>query len=113
MALTVASNKSVLTSSIVTPKPFTCLSIKCRRPLRPSALRVSASSIKPPAGISMPPKEPSVPPAMFGFVDWAEKMNSRAAMIGFFALLAVEGITGKGLLELLGWSIGNGLDIGF
>jgi hypothetical protein len=42
----------------------------------------------------------------------AEKMNSRAAMIGFFALLAVEGITGKGLLELLGWNIGNGLDIG-
>jgi hypothetical protein len=43
----------------------------------------------------------------------AEKMNSRAAMIGFFALLIVEGVSDKGLLELIGWNIGNGLNIGF
>lgn len=42
----------------------------------------------------------------------AEKMNSRAAMIGFFSLLAVEAIAGKGLLELLGLNIGKGLNIG-
>lgn len=51
--------------------------------------------------------------AMFGFVDWAEKMNSRAAMIGFFALLAVEGAAGKPFLTLIGWDIGNGINVGF
>ena len=40
-------------------------------------------------------------------------MNSRAAMIGFFSLLAVEGIFGKGILEMVGVTIGKGLDIGF
>ena len=43
----------------------------------------------------------------------AEKINSRAAMIGFFSLLALEAIAGKGILELLGLNIGNGLNIGF
>lgn len=48
---------------------------------------------------------------MFGFVDNAERMNSRAAMIGFFILLAIEGVTGKGLLELAGFKVGEGLDL--
>ena len=43
----------------------------------------------------------------------AEKINSRAAMIGFFSLLALAAIAGKGILELLGLNIGNGLNIGF
>jgi hypothetical protein len=30
-------------------------------------------------------------------------------MIGFFALIAVEAVTGKGLLELLGLTVGSGL----
>lgn len=47
----------------------------------------------------------------FGFVDNAERMNSRAAMIGFFILLAIEGVTGKGLLELAGVTVGQGLDL--
>jgi hypothetical protein len=50
---------------------------------------------------------------MFGFVDNAERMNSRAAMIGFFSLLAVEAIAGKGLLELIGYKIGGGLGFEF
>jgi hypothetical protein len=53
-----------------------------------------------------------VPPPKFGFVENAEVLNSRAAMIGFFALLLVEGIFGKGLLELIGVTVGKGLDIG-
>lgn len=72
-------------------------------------VRASQPQIKPPAGVTLPTKEPQVPPAMFGFVDGAEKMNSRAAMIGFFALLAIEAITGQGLLEQLGFKIGEGL----
>lgn len=49
----------------------------------------------------------------FGFVDNAETINSRAAMIGFFALLALEAVAGKGILELVGIETGNGIDIGF
>ncbi len=67
------------------------------------------SAIKPPSGVTLPPKAPQAPPAVFGFVDMAEKMNSRAAMIGFFALLALEGVTGKGILELIGLQVGKGL----
>ncbi|GIL63524.1 hypothetical protein Vafri_17567 [Volvox africanus] len=66
-------------------------------------------ALKPPAGVTLPPKQPDVPPPKNGFVDYAERMNSRAAMIGFFALLAVEGIFGKGLLEIIGVTTGNGL----
>ncbi|GLC41374.1 hypothetical protein PLESTB_001018800 [Pleodorina starrii] len=66
-------------------------------------------AVKPPAGVTLPPKQPDVPPPKNGFVDYAERMNSRAAMIGFFALLAVEGIFGKGLLEIIGVTTGNGL----
>lgn len=66
-----------------------------------------------PKGVTLPPRQPISPPATFGFVDFAEKMNSRAAMIGFFSLLAVEGIFGKGILEMAGVTIGKGLDIGF
>ena len=66
----------------------------------------------PPKGVTQPPRSPVVPPPKFGFVENAEVLNSRAAMIGFFALLLVEGVFGKGLLELVGVTVGKGLDIG-
>lgn len=50
---------------------------------------------------------------VFGFVSFAEKMNSRACMIGFFALLALEGVCGKGLFELIGLTVGKGLGFEF
>ncbi|MEO1404054.1 MAG: hypothetical protein AAFV72_22770 [Cyanobacteria bacterium J06635_1] len=37
-----------------------------------------------------------------GFTDYAERLNGRAAMIGFMALLAIEYFTGRGLLAWLG-----------
>jgi len=40
-------------------------------------------------------------------------LNSRAAMIGFFALLAVEAIANKGLLQMLGLQVGKGLGFEF
>ena len=46
-------------------------------------------------------------------MDNAEVINSRAAMIGFFALILLEAVAGKGILELLGVETGNGIDIGF
>lgn len=33
--------------------------------------------------------------------------------IGFFSLILVEAITNKGLLELMGVTVGKGLNIGF
>jgi hypothetical protein len=51
--------------------------------------------------------------AIFGFVDYAERLNSRACMIGFFALILVEAITGQGLLKTLGFTVGQGLGFEF
>jgi hypothetical protein len=36
----------------------------------------------------------------FGFNQYAEKLNGRLAMIGFISLLALEALTGNGLI---GW----------
>ncbi len=68
-----------------------------------------AVTVKPPTGVTLPPVVPQVPPPTVGFVHFAEKINGRACMLGFFALLAVEAISGKGLLELMGLTVGNGL----
>lgn len=49
-----------------------------------------------------PSKTPELEDPKFGFNSYAERLNSRAAMIGFAAILVIEYITGKGLLEWLG-----------
>ncbi|WP_370567197.1 high light inducible protein [Dolichospermum sp. LEGE 00240] len=36
-----------------------------------------------------------------GFTEYAEKLNGRLAMIGFVSLIAVEAITGNGLIAWL------------
>ena len=50
--------------------------------------------------------EPSVTPDLetpkFGFNSYAERLNSRAAMLGFGAILLIEYLTGKGFLAWLG-----------
>lgn len=50
--------------------------------------------------------KPSVTPDLeepkFGFNSYSERLNSRAAMIGFAAILIIEYTTGKGLLAWLG-----------
>ncbi|WP_319422982.1 hypothetical protein [Pleurocapsa sp. FMAR1] len=49
---------------------------------------------------------PSVTPELeepkFGFNSYAERLNSRAAMVGFAAIIIIEYVTGKGLLAWLG-----------
>lgn len=49
---------------------------------------------------------PTVTPKLnepkFGFSEYAERLNGRAAMIGFSLILAIEYITGQGLLSWLG-----------
>lgn len=55
---------------------------------------------------SQTPLQPTVTPKLshpkFGFNDYAERLNGRAAMIGFALLLAIEYITDQGLLAWLG-----------
>ncbi len=50
--------------------------------------------------------KPSVTPDLedpkFGFNSYAERLNSRAAMIGFAAIILIEYLTGKGFLAWLG-----------
>ncbi|WP_019507987.1 hypothetical protein [Pleurocapsa sp. PCC 7319] len=50
--------------------------------------------------------KPSVTPNLedpkFGLNSYSERLNGRAAMIGFAAILIIEYMTGKGLLAWLG-----------
>lgn len=62
-----------------------------------------------PKGVTEPAKVPESPKSWFGFVDNAERINSRAAMIGFFSLIILEAILGKGLLQYLHLGVGSGL----
>ena len=49
-----------------------------------------------------PRQTPYLKEPRFGFNSYAERLNSRAAMIGFAAILIIEYTTGKGLLAWLG-----------
>ncbi len=50
--------------------------------------------------------QPTVVPKLenpkFGFNDYAERLNGRAAMIGFVLTIAIEYVTGQGVLSWLG-----------
>ena len=43
----------------------------------------------------------------------AEVINARACMIGFVLLIIIESIAGKGLFQMLGLSVGQGLGFEF
>ena len=50
--------------------------------------------------------QPTVTPKLeqpkFGFNDYAERLNGRAAMIGVLLMVIIEYVTGKGVLSWLG-----------
>ncbi|GAB4335303.1 MULTISPECIES: hypothetical protein [Leptodesmis] len=54
----------------------------------------------------MTQQQPAVTPKLnepkFGFNEYAERLNGRAAMIGFALALAIEYFSGQGLLSWLG-----------
>ncbi len=54
----------------------------------------------------MTQQQPTVTPKLeepkFGFSEYAERLNGRAAMIRFALTLIIEYVTGQGLLEWLG-----------
>ncbi len=51
--------------------------------------------------------KPTVTPTLedpkFGFNGYAERLNGRAAMIGFVAALAIETVSGQGVMAWLGF----------
>lgn len=55
---------------------------------------------------AMTQPQPTITPKLeepkFGFNDYAERLNGRAAMMGFALTLIVEYFTGQGLLSWLG-----------
>jgi hypothetical protein len=51
---------------------------------------------------TQPTTAPKLDNPKFGFNDYAERLNGRAAMIGFVLTIAIEYVTGQGLLTWLG-----------
>lgn len=49
-----------------------------------------------------PTVSPELTEPKFGFNEYAERLNGRAAMIGFSVTLIIELLTGQGLLSWLG-----------
>jgi hypothetical protein len=59
------------------------VAVKCSS--RRATLMTVASSA--PKGVTQPTSKPVVPPPKFGFVENAERLNSRAAMVSFREIL--------------------------
>jgi hypothetical protein len=49
-----------------------------------------------------PTETPDLSDPKFGFNSYAERLNGRAAMIGFLIAVVIEFVTGQGLLSWLG-----------
>ena len=62
---------------------------------------------------SPPAVVPILEPGKIGFVENAERQNSRWSMVGWWSLLLVELVAGKGLLELMGFTVGKGINFTF
>ena len=51
---------------------------------------------------SQPTITPQSQEPKFGFNEYAERLNGRAAMVGFLLTVIIEYLTGQGLLTWLG-----------
>ncbi|UXE61561.1 MAG: hypothetical protein KA717_00695 [Woronichinia naegeliana WA131] len=51
---------------------------------------------------TQPTQTPKLEDPKFGFNDYTERLNGRAAMIGFLLILLIEYLTGEGVLAWLG-----------
>jgi Chlorophyll A-B binding protein len=51
---------------------------------------------------SQPTVTPKLEEPKFGFNEYAERLNGRAAMIGFLLVVVIEYFTDKGVLSWLG-----------
>ncbi|MEB3291657.1 MAG: chlorophyll a/b-binding protein [Synechococcales bacterium] len=52
--------------------------------------------------ITQPTSQPQLEDPKFGFNGYAERLNGRAAMLGFVIAIAIEFVTGQGVLTWLG-----------
>ena len=95
-------------SSALSSSSSSSSSVAVRPSLRRASVVVRASAPLP-QGVTAPKRLPETPLARFGFVTWAEKINGRAAMLGFIGTVLVEAIAHRGVLEIAGLTVGNGL----
>ncbi len=49
-----------------------------------------------------PTQVPKVSNPKYGFNDYVERLNGRAAMVGFVLAVVIEALTGEGVLTWLG-----------
>ncbi len=49
-----------------------------------------------------PATTPKLEEPKFGFNEYAERLNGRAAMIGFILMMIIEYVTGQGVIAWLG-----------
>lgn len=106
---------SLACSQRLTAQPSTstrCMQTPVLRPIV-SRRSVAVRATKLPEGVTLPPRTPESPESKFGFVKGAERLNSRAAMLGFFGILLVEAIAHKGVFEMAGFEVGRGLGFEF
>lgn len=66
-----------------------------------------------PKKVTVPSKFPYKKLQIFGFVENAERLNSRLSMIGFFGILFLEFLINKGILDVFGLNTGSGLGFEF
>lgn len=105
-----SQTKSLLKSSNLPVLPTRGPKLRRQRIVRVRAEDEEAEIvITPPEGVTQPKKIPEIPAPMFGFVEYAERINSRVAMIGFVGILIVEFFANRGILQLAGISVGSGL----
>jgi hypothetical protein len=73
-----------------------------------SGVKIKWESRKNPRNSNMSQPQPTTTPNLnepkFGFNQYTERLNGRAAMIGFLITLAIEYFSGQGLLSWLGLS---------
>ncbi len=53
--------------------------------------------------MTQPSQAPKLSQPKYGFNDYVERLNGRAAMIGLLAALVIEFLTGQGVLDWLGF----------
>ncbi len=51
---------------------------------------------------TQPTTTPKLEEPKFGFNEYAERLNGRAAMIGFILIVIIEYVTGQGVIAWLG-----------